>query len=146
MSKRSNFLARSTQTSWMFALESTPKPNPQKLRGESPGYTTQCGCPSRTGGAASAGASGPQASTRRLRTPPRAPRDFEASWAVWKPLCPKPRFIRSRFGFLTFFCVGCTHFRRKLLLQDDFWAVLVFKKTNHPILHNRPAMDQPQLL
>ena len=30
------------------------------------------------------------------------------------------------FGFLRFFCVGCTHFRRKLLLLDDFWAVLFF--------------------
>ena len=30
------------------------------------------------------------------------------------------------FGFLWSFSVGCTHFRRKLLLLDDFWAVFIF--------------------
>ena len=28
------------------------------------------------------------------------------------------------FGFLAFFCVGCTNFRRKPLILDDFWGEL----------------------
>ena len=33
----------------------------------------------------------------------------------------------SCFGFLVFFSVGCTHFRRKLLILDDFWTILIFE-------------------
>ena len=37
------------------------------------------------------------------------------------------------FGFLSFFSVGCTHFRRKILIQDEVLTIFLILGPIYPI-------------